>query len=120
MQAPTGLPVLAVAPAHLPRAAREQLDVQPWEIGLTNLARVHHRTVAWWHGYRDRTEDGFGSWCYVCESRIATWSRRWPITEAARRAVHAHKNWHRLQLTVPETSRPDGPVGVIGGSNHGS
>lgn len=111
-----GLPVIAVPPAVLPKAAREQLDVQPWEVGLSHLARVNHPTVAWWHGYRDRTADGFGSWCYVCDVRIATWSRRWPITEAARRAVHEHKNWHRLHMADPNASRPDGPAGVIGGN----
>jgi hypothetical protein len=109
------LPPLALPPAAPPKAAREQLDMQPWEAHLVALARLRHPTVAWWHGYRDRTAHGFGSWCYVCDRMVVTWSRRWPITETARRAVHEHKNWHRLH---PQTSQSDGPTGQnTGGSN---
>lgn len=88
------LPVLAAPPRGQPKAAREQLDVQSFESGLLDLARVHHATVAWWHGYR-RAEERFGSYCYVCERFIVTWARNWPIPQIAKQAIHDHKYIHR-------------------------
>lgn len=88
------LPALALPPRQLPKAAREQIDIQAYEGGLTELARVQHPTIAWWHGYR-KIGDLFGSYCYVCDRFVVTWSRAWPIPKVAQETIHEHKNEHR-------------------------
>lgn len=98
------LPVLATPAAKQPKAAREQIDVQPFEFGLLDLARVHHATVAWWHGYR-QAEERFGSWCYVCESFTVTWDRKWPIPLRAKQLIDTHKYDHRAGR-IPATVAP--------------
>lgn len=89
--APTLAIPLATTPARQPKAAREQGNVQGYEGGLLAVARVHHPTVAWWWGYRQKS-DGFGAWCYLCDDRIVKWSQRWPMTQAAREAIIHHRN----------------------------
>lgn len=101
------LPVLAAAARAGPKAARDQLDVQAFESGLLDLARITHPTVAWWHGYR-RAEERFGSYCYVCERFIVTWARSWPIPIIAKQAIDDHKYLHRagkLPTHPPITTR---------------
>lgn len=88
------LPVLARPAVRQPRAARDQLDVQAWEGGLLDLARVNFPTVRWWHGYR-AARDLFGSYCYVCEKFTVTWAGRWGPPDAAKLAIHEHKSQHR-------------------------
>lgn len=88
------LPELASPARAGPKAAREQLDVQAFESGLLDVARVHHPTVAWWHGYR-LAEERFGSYCYLCEKFIVTWARKWPIPHIAKHAIDDHKYLHR-------------------------
>lgn len=88
------LPPLAVAPLNLPRAAADQGDVQAFEYGLLAVARHNHPTVAWWHGYR-RAEERFGSYCYVCETFIVTWSGNSGPPMPARHEIDAHKMSHR-------------------------
>lgn len=102
------LPVLARPPSRQPKAAREQLSVQAWESGLHDLARVHHPSVVWWHGYR-QAEERFGSYCYVCEKFIVTWSRAWPIPMVAKEAINDHKLMHRAgRFPAPQRTRKRG------------
>lgn len=100
---PNSLPELVFPPAELPRAAADQLDVQPYESGLLDLARVHHPSVIWWHGYR-KSQDRYGSYCYVCEFLIVTWDRFGGVPEMARRAIDDHKRFHRDGKLSPYTS----------------
>lgn len=89
----SNLPELARPAAGMPKAATEQVDIQPWEGGLLDLARVHHPTVLWWHGYR-QAEQGFGSYCYVCESFIANWGGNAGPSKKAVVAIDEHKYRH--------------------------
>lgn len=101
------LPELARPPSKQPKAAREQLTVEVWEGGLLDLARVHYPTVKWWHGYR-QAKERFGSYCYLCERFIVTWSRAWPIPMVAKQAIDDHKFMHRagrLPAPVSTTKR---------------
>lgn len=88
------LPDLARPPGTLPQAQREQRDIQPWEAGLVELARIHHPTVKWWQGYR-RASERFGSYCYLCEKFIVTWDRFAGIPQLAVDRIHSHKYDHR-------------------------
>lgn len=99
-------PELARPAGGLPKAATEQLDLQPWEHDLLALARVHHPAVAWWHGYR-RAEERFGSYCYVCESFIITWGGNAGPPKAAVAAIHDHKMSHHngTDVVVKPTTR---------------
>lgn len=101
------LPDLARPSADLPKAALDQLDVQPFESGLLTVARVKHPTVSWWHGYR-RAETGFGSYCYVCEAFTVSWSGNSGPPKTAVVAIDAHKMHHRdgiLPITKPSKRR---------------
>lgn len=89
-----GLPALTWPPVSLPRAAADQIDVQAYEAGLLDLARVHHPTVTWWHGYR-KAEERYGSYCYVCERFVVSWDRFLPIPDDARSIIDNHKVSHR-------------------------
>lgn len=95
------LPHLATPTRPKPKAAADQVDVQAFEAGLFDLARVHHPSVTWWHGYR-RAEERYGSYCYVCESFIVTWGGNSGPPMAARGAIDDHKYLHRAGAT------PDG------------
>lgn len=88
------LPALAAPRVKQPKAAREQLDIQPYEGGLLELARVHHPSVTWWHGYR-KAEERFGSYCYICERFIVTWDRFLSIPQDAQQMIDNHKRSHR-------------------------
>lgn len=89
------LPELAWPPANLPKVARDQADVQPFERDLLDLARVHHPRVTWWHGYR-MAEERYGSYCYVCERFTVTWNRsNAGPPKAAVEQISAHKWQHR-------------------------
>ncbi len=77
----------------LPKAAREQLEVLPWETALTDMARRRHPTIAWWNGYR-QTKEGKGTFCYVCDRMIVLWTRKFPITRTAAKAIDEHKFAH--------------------------
>lgn len=106
----TELPTLARPPQNQPKAAREQLTVQAWEGGLLAVAHTKFPTVKWWHGYR-MIEGFFGSYCYVCESFIVTWSRRWPIPKIAAEVIDEHKELHRRGVhakpaTITEIGHP--------------
>lgn len=94
------LPTLARPPQKQPKAAREQLDVQAWEGGLLAVAHTRFPTVKWWHGYRI-IGDRFGSYCYVCERFIITWSRAWPIPKIAKESIDEHKHHHRRGTLAP-------------------
>lgn len=101
------LPALAWPPVNLPRAARDQLDVQAYEAGLLDLARVHHPTITWWHGYR-KAEERYGSYCYVCEQFIVTWDRFLPIPEEGQTQIDTHKREHRastVRRAAPSTRK---------------
>lgn len=93
------LPTLAVSRPIQCKAVRDQLAVFDWEDDLVALARVGHRTCAWWWGAR-MTPVAFGAFCYVCDTQFTTWSRRWPITQRAQHDVERHKMFHRAQ-TIP-------------------
>ena len=79
--------------AIVPKAAREQTEVLEWEHTLTAMARRTHPTVAWWNGYR-QTEEGKGTYCYLCDRMIVLWTRRFPITRTAQSAIDTHKFTH--------------------------
>lgn len=87
------LPELARPAANPPKAARDQLDIQAWESGLVDLARVHHPTVKWWHGYR-KAEERYGSYCYICERFIVTWDPLSKIPQQAVDQIAMHKTDH--------------------------
>lgn len=91
---PNKLPALATAVGRQPKSRLDQADVQPWEQGLVELARVHHPNVSWWHGYR-RAEERFGSYCYVCEKFVVTWGGNGSPPAAARDVISEHKWLHR-------------------------
>lgn len=84
-------------------AVRNQLSVYDWEDDLVAAGRVGHPTIAWWHGYR-MTPVAFGAFCYVCDTLICSWSRRWPITNKAKTAIEDHKMAHRAQMVSARIS----------------
>lgn len=94
MTAAGEIPELVTDPATRPKAALDQVDVRPFEGGLLALARVHHPTVAWWHGYR-HADPGYGSFCYVCDDFIARWGGNSGPTMDARATIDIHKHLHR-------------------------
>jgi hypothetical protein len=88
------LPEPATATTGGPKARADQLNVQPWEQGLVALARVHHPTVAWWHGYRE-IKGAYWSYCYVCDTRITEVAGMGNPSMAVRQVIDNHKNLHR-------------------------
>lgn len=80
-----------------PWAAAQQVDVVAEDFGLLAVARRRRETVRWWWG--QRIVDGTnGALCYLCGYLIVSWSRRYPITEQARRAVLVHRDDHIRQI----------------------
>lgn len=80
--------------AGLPRAANDQYDVQEFEDALLVKARLTHPSVTWWHGYR-RSDDDFGSYCYLCDRFIVTWGGNSGPPKVARASIDEHKHTHR-------------------------
>lgn len=95
-----GLAGLRMPRARVPNAARWQADIAAGESELVALAQQGRERVAWWWGAR-AGRDGFGAWCYLCDRRIVTWSRRWPPTRTAIRAVMEHRTMHLQELRPP-------------------
>lgn len=75
------------------QAAQDQAYSNGHDDELLLAAKRRHPKVRWWWGrrYRDRIN---GAWCYLCDCHVATWSRRWPITETARLQIAAHRTDH--------------------------
>lgn len=97
------LPIqLAVSKPQHCLAVRDQVAYYEWEEDLMRLARANHPTVAWWHGRR-MTPAAFGAYCYVCNSLIVSWSRRWPITNKAKGEIETHKMFHRAEMVSART-----------------
>lgn len=102
------LPDLARAGLGGSKAQADQIDVQPYESGLLTLARVHYPTVKWWHGYR-KSEDSYGSFCYVCEEFTVKWSGNAGPPMTARQVIHDHKLSHRAGINPePASTQPKG------------
>jgi hypothetical protein len=87
-------------------ARYQQLEFDRRDIKLTRHARLKTPRIRHWWGRRYR--DGHnGAWCYLCHSFIATWSRRWPITEGARNAIALHRDEHITALLDGATTQPE-------------
>lgn len=74
----------------LPWAARQQKVVEGIDWSMRTAARRRHQNATWWWGQR-QTETGYGAVCYLCDTLIATWARKWPMTQEARRLVEEHR-----------------------------
>lgn len=103
MTARERLPELARPAVTGIKARDDQRDVQPFEDGLLALARVHHPTVKWWHGYR-RARERYGSYCYVCDDFIVTWDRFAGIPVAAVDAINFHKLDHHAGRVLADVA----------------
>jgi len=111
-------------------AQREQGHSNGHDAELLAVARSRNGRVRWWWGRRRWTQmdtnvyyvgdkgDYFtgltestrhhGAWCYICNLPIATWSSKYPMTEAARAAVQNHRTDHiqgRLDTATQEHER---------------
>lgn len=107
-----------------PSVARsQQLVSDDGDDQLTMRARIRRPGVKHWWGRQswyepanpDDLVDGqvgpggaipqvsrTGAECYLCGTIIATWSSRWPVTEAARSAIEVHRQFElRRQLDQP-------------------
>lgn len=106
---PGDLPELAAPTPNLPKAAADQLNVQPWEAGLLAVARVRHRTIAWWHGYR-AMDQIYGDFCYVCDRFVTGMVGNGNPSMANREALDKHKWLHRggapAYATINEKEAP--------------
>lgn len=71
-----------------------QLVVDKEDAHILELARANHQLIAWWWGRR-QTSENHGAYCYVCDAVVASWDPRWPMTEAAKRKVQDHREYHR-------------------------
>lgn len=87
------LPALPRPARRPPKARTEQLSIEEGEEDLLARARVNRPAVSWWHGYR-HIGPTYGSYCYVCDAAIATWSALGDIPEAAKKSIHTHKHYH--------------------------
>jgi len=74
-------------------AQRQQGEVTLRDLLLADQARLRHPAVRWWWGEK-RTEGRGPAYCYLCDEYIATWDRRWPITDTARAAIADHRATH--------------------------
>ncbi len=84
----------ASAPRGRPsKAERDQLTADELDVILVDLARANNRLVAWWWGTRARDERS-GAFCYICDDWIVNYSRNWPVTLEAKKAIHAHRAVH--------------------------
>lgn len=97
--------VIAEGPTGGPLAMLDQIDIQPFEYGLHDLARVHHPGVHWWHGYR-RDDQGFGSYCYVCDRFLVRWGGNGSPPMFARHTISEHKFDHRAGTVPVANSTP--------------
>jgi hypothetical protein len=83
--------------AHLSRglgaswAERQQGDVTATDYQLASLAAAARPGVRWWWGERHDAGEA-AAWCYLCDRRIASWARRWPITRTAQRELIRHRD----------------------------
>jgi hypothetical protein len=87
----------ATPPTTMPWAARQQDETDEFDEWLTRDAQKRHPRAQWWWGNK---ADGVrnGAWCWVCDTWIATWDRRWAMTRAAKDAVMLHRRDHQNDL----------------------
>lgn len=78
---------------RLPAAAKQQLRSSDWDDALTVLARANHPGVFWWWGTRAK-DDTAGAYCYICDSFIAHFSRRYGIPQAQLAEIDQHRIMH--------------------------
>jgi len=85
-----------------PAARGQQLGSNELDDQLTIRARAARPKVRHWWGRRWH-EGANGALCYLCGSMIATWSRRWPITETAMAQIALHRQQH-LQASLDDAA----------------
>jgi hypothetical protein len=99
----------------LPWAARRQGSVDELDLDMTEYARLRHPAVRWWWGERvvdvaplassgdpERLAVGSrpvrtsraGAYCYLCDTIVTTWARKWPMPERAIAALFLHRREH--------------------------
>lgn len=89
----TSRPTLARPTAKAPKAKADQLTIEKWEDALLTEAHRNFPAVLWWHGYR-KIGDWLGSYCYICEGMIVTFTTAYPLPQAAKDAIEKHKHQH--------------------------
>lgn len=57
---------------------------------LTDIARMEHRTVAYWCGRRQEGNTA-SAWCYVCDTALGKWRSVFPMPAATRAAILRHR-----------------------------
>ena len=85
-----------VPDATWPWPARVQGEVLATDLVFRERAQRRHPGVRWWWNQRT-VEHVHGAWCYLCDQHVATWARRFPVTNAAVKEVVAHRAWHLAQ-----------------------
>lgn len=95
-------------PRALPAAGREQPITSVLDAVLLEHARRRRATIAWWWGKRGY-DRAYGAYCYLCDTMIVTWARRWPMTDKARAAVMQHRTHEtrRLGIDASGDATPD-------------
>lgn len=81
-----------------PAARRAQNYADAYDDALTALARTRRPSVLYWWGMR-QMGPAYGALCYVCGDRIATWARKYPMTQTAKDAVDVHRGSHAPEVT---------------------
>lgn len=87
------------------RARDHQRHSDDRDTQLTRQARRRRPRISHWWGRRWFDHKN-GAWCYLCDEFIATWSRRWPITEQARWEIDWHREQHLRGLLDTPTTNP--------------
>lgn len=64
---------------------------------LDLLARQKHATVVHWWGRRIEGAKARAV-CYVCDSYVAQWAAKWPITQGAIDRILRHRREHLATL----------------------
>lgn len=95
-------------------AEKAQRHVLAGDLELLQRARLTHPSVRWWWGAR-LVGFTFGAWCYLCERHVATWDRKYPMTDQAAEAVLEHRDQvHSLATSTPGSVTSP----TLGGADH--
>ena len=96
----------------LPWPARAQTETNSRDLVLTAAATRRHPGVHWWWNQR-KIGKTHGAYCYLCDRHVATWARKWPITDKAVEEVMRHRGLHLAQKKGPEALPPPAQTGSV-------
>lgn len=94
------MPPLSDPALALPWAQRQQPTFGLEDFQLTALAQKTHPLAKWWWGQRAMPE-GYGAFCFVCDTALVTWARVYPITAMAKQTVMGHRAEHVYGRIIP-------------------